>query len=355
MIKFEGKDLENKIELVSFLDDSFNISKKLFNDFVSSFDIDPSLFEHIYNADLIINNEEKEYIDEGIAFYLPSIEDPSINVHPIYLKSLLNENDYRNKYNLAMTLLHEMIHINRTILINNIVQCSNYVDTVDRDLDISEFDRLLFDRCNEGRYEEYDDFVLLKRVNSAIWIYNKLNKHFEIFMDIDDLDNIVFNKPVYSVPYIYYLNTPRVASDYCLDYTYSSFKNKDKEIIVDISLLQIPLEECLTETLSRIITYKTMCNLDIESTIEYVRLKSRQELISITTEIFKNKDFIKWFLLSCYEDEYYDYLKDIFKENYTDVLKLYEVLFYETSKYYKIISRDKFIELNKLVRKKIMD
>ena len=288
MIKYKGEFHNiNKEEINDFLDDSFYLSKLFFKSFVEYLGLNKELFDHLYNVDLVINNEDFDF-DEGVAFYLPSEEEPSINLHPIYIEELMESSDSdNNKYNLSMTLLHEMIHINRSILINNVVQCSDYLDTFDKE------------------------------------------------------------KPCI------YLNKPRVVSDYIMDYNYEDLKHLDIDLIIDKALIQLPFEECLTESMARVIYYYNFNkNMNYKTLIDYLKLKSKQDIIKITLELFKDKEFVKWFLLSCYEEVYFDYFKDRYKSNLEEIYKLYEYLYYETSNFHKIKSKDKAINLELMLQKK---
>ena len=64
-------------------------------------------------------------------------------------------------------------------------------------------------------------------------------------------------------------------------------------------------------------------------------------------------DFMNWFILSCYEDEYIDMLEDIFGEYYDRVLEIFSHLYYTNndrkyiSEYYELLNIIKCVKKSK--------
>ena len=284
MIKFKDKSLINDIDnkLVNYLSLAYTKSIDCIKNYLNSLNIDESIFNHLYDIDIdIIIKDSKSFV----AYYLPSDNELKINLSYSYLNFVVETNDL---YQLVLTLIHELLHINRSIILKNSIQCSLYIDDY---------------------YE------------------TKIEKN--------------------------YLNKPKLVSDYSLKYTYNDLNSiNDEFIIIDNIIRQYGLEEALTECTSRIILYSNLCNnYDINSIIDVVYKNTNVLLIKICLKMFKNKEFVRWFLLSCYEDEYFDYIEYLYKENYDEIVDLIDLLYYEEIESKTIISKDKALKLEYLLSK----
>ena len=341
MIKTEGEYKEYTIsenEMINYLNEAYNRAIEYFSYFVSRYDLEPSLFEHLFNLDLVI-----DYSDEdACAYYLPRKDNLEIHVFASYINELYTKNKDKNVIYLASTLIHEMIHINRTLILKNSIQCSKYIDDYNKFYNYSEFEFLLDRAINNNTYNDNPDYVLLKKVDNEKWIYNKNNNMFEVY----DGDTLIKNRFYY-----FYLNEPAVVSDYDLKYNYSDLNINNKDIIIDDIIKQLGIEECMTECLSAIIIYANKNkNLDIKDIIKLAVYNSKVELLKISFGLFYNEKTIYWLLTSCFEDEYINYLEKVY-EDYDEIVEYFDLLYYEKIKFGAIKSKDKAVKLEFLLNK----
>ena len=345
MIKFEGeykKYNTSEEEMISYLNDAYNRAINYFSYFVSRYDLDPNLFEHLYNIDLVIDYSN----EDACAYYVPRGDNLEIHVFSSYIDRLYTKNKDKDLDYLASTLLHEMLHVNRTVILKNSIQCSEYIDSYDKIFDYSSFEYLLDNSFNNNTYYDNPNYVILKKTNNETWIYNKNNNMFEIY------DGKLFlEKPKKYSYYYFYLNKPAVISDYDLKYNYDELNNKNKDIIIDDIIKQLGIEECMTECMSAIIVYANKNkNLDIKDIVNLAFSNCKVQLLKIGFRLFYDDNVIPWFLTSCYMDEYTNYLEKIYK-NYDEILDYFDLLYYEKIRYGLITSKDKAIKLEFLLNK----
>ena len=149
-------------------------------------------------------------------------------------------------------------------------------------------------------------------------------------------------------------------------YLSSSFYNKrgindkiyePKEIVKTRISNQRGIEEGLTEALTNMIFNSSFYDeFDLDEEANTVIHDNQIRLyVKAACHIYKafGYDFMNWFVLSCYEDEYIDMLEDIFGEYYDRVLEIFSHLYYTNndrkhiSEYYELLNIIKCVKKSK--------
>ena len=84
MIKTEGeykKYSTTENEMINYLNEAYIKAIEYFSYFVSRYDLEPSLFEHLFNLDLVIDYND----EDACAYYLPRKDNLEIHVFAIYI------------------------------------------------------------------------------------------------------------------------------------------------------------------------------------------------------------------------------------------------------------------------------
>lgn len=375
--------------------------------FCTLLNINPEIFNHIYQIPvkiedfLGINAEGFYYIMENyIALNSNTIE-----------KSLkrIDENPDDEKVKnveislIATLIVHEMLHANRSIIIENGLDKFNLIEKGKKETtkylqeqegyDLDQYDSLLHEVLQKTYIEEFKKFIPIKaKLNEdgsyTIVAYNLETKDYAIFANQqfkakmeDGIDKFLYQLALelndenekHVVTKEIYTNTNnndelegRNINDYYHPYSESGrlvdqsnmeSKNLSKEeydkLIVakqSIALKKINdsegIEEALVETLAQIIVM--------------TRNSKELELDKITTRIYDNNEYdikmaakliqkmgvdvIRWFLTSVYEDYYSDELEKTFQERYDELIIAFNEL-YDFSK--KCDNSDSILEYYK--------
>lgn len=360
MIKIDGNFYQ-----LHFSDELFYTLVKLANErknkilksFIKKLDLDPSLFEHLYNIDIFIDNNEND--SNSLAFYINNDErtnEPSISLSALYVEELLDRisknlsNKEKHINQLVVTLIHETIHCNRSIIVKNSIGSKE----IDRPTHVDDkFYNELYDECDRLLLERFngEDITILnvKEFNQdyEVVIYNRITDCFEyyiidssvlknsksIFDDIKKLINS--NSEGVYLDFVLPLQNRDAQSDLVtnldVDFEYQIPLSSMEQMVEEEKICsQLGLEEALTECLAYIIFESSNhSTFDKDEICTKLENDFKTYDIKIANEIFKqmDKDTIKWFILSCYEDEYTNRIKEFYKDDYSSLVSMVDSIY----------------------------
>ena len=331
--------------------------------FFSLLDLDPEMFSHLYSIPLKLGNRL-----DAKAFY--DTYENIIYIDKDYLMGCINrfESDPSEKdiLNMANTILHEMLHANRTVMINNETTSNNLDVKIDdererykqerKGFNTEEYDKYLY-RILSGDKYQYKTYIPVRiSINGNktlnIVAYNNDSHDYDLFYNVDiglefldkdfqhtvakELDTMKYkpDKTYYSLKFTE--ENIELASDYydgeLIDRKPKNMSISDYNDYLDDRQFEIQkrlntqrsLEEILTEAMSNIIMTARdddRLKLDVvcKKVIDY---PGRSEDVRAAAKIidYAGLDMVKWFLTSAYKEYYEDYLKELFKDKYKDIL-----------------------------------
>lgn len=330
----EGKKLKYSLDDYSEI---LSIAKKLSEDALMHFfdliGLDHSLFEHLKDIKLVIDLDEDNDYNEVIAFYENIWEDDrsidnAIHFLPEYLDSIIEDKSNIKVINdLARTIIHETIHSNRSIIINDGVICNGLISDVDEYEKyvsmFSGFSYKTFNKYKVLKYEKNNYFYTIYSYNTLTGDYNIFslpsNKRFK---GIDELEYWL-NKKTNMFCYLctienpYDFNPSALVSEYSTSFkNISKINNKNKKNVEIETNKQNGFEECLTEAFTAIIFYlrdKNVYNID-----ELFKNNYLTPDVKLALNFIKQLDIdtVRWFFLSCYEEEYTNKFYELYKSDY---------------------------------------
>ena len=151
------------------IQESKKIAVNSFKNFCINLNLDPDLFNHIYNIDISVENT----YEDNLAEY--DTQKNIIIINKFYISHLMKQsekniiNENKIKLNLALTIVHEMLHANRTIFINDGINNNIIINTIEN---------------GKKNIESFDDYVSLvsnfymKQISSELLDknYNNISK-----------------------------------------------------------------------------------------------------------------------------------------------------------------------------------
>lgn len=359
MVKELGENIEtkhSKEEIKSFCETALIESIRSFDNFIKLLGIDTSIFAHLRDINIVIDYTDDLDKIKAVGCYASSDSEDnnSIHISAKYIdKILIYLGKHRDKYDecldeLSHTIVHEKIHANRDIMIKDgtvslslLSSKSAKIARIKNSNLRKELDPLLMQNLNNS-----NDIILLKVKETEYYymayIYNNKNNSYEVFR----LDKKKFNMGNYfntfnmiqrylSLNFFMMPFTSCSASlddyefygvtDYVDDYIdVNELSNVEASSLYDFTLSKIGIEEALTEAFANIIIdskrkneldIKECCDLAIKDDDMPYDLKLAYYLVSNLSI-----DDIKWFFLSCYEDEYDNRIRKIFGDDYETLI-----------------------------------
>ena len=286
--------------------------------------LDPSWFSHLYKTPIVINLDTFYDIEDQVAFYDAINESEpefanTINLLPEFLDTILREIErYGFNDNLVNTLLHENIHANRSIIIN---------------------DAVIYPNCELFPSKEYEEFYNMfqgvsidTKKRYKVLKYSKSNKYkdYTIYAyDTKNGDYVVFRLParynlninninemerVLNRSDFIFVEEKRVSNPYSANPTiiasFNSMIFKHPETLEEDDMGKVCgeinkqhlFEESLTEGFARIILYlKDKDEFDFDELIKFYECRP---YIYLALNFIKDLDMdtIRWFFLSCYDE-----------------------------------------------------
>ncbi len=298
--------------------------------------LDPSLFKHLTEINIFIDKDEKSAYDDIYAFYENICEqnskyDNSIRLLADYINLICEFNDFDVAFaDLVRTIIHETIHANRSIIIDNGVlypksflnKSKNYTKYSDKYFNLITDGNSVFNVLKITKLETYSKIVVYNRQTDCFEIYKLSNKYINNIKSTSDMEELINRRLdlfefVKSIKNSSNINKTALISDYIT--TNPKMDDLSKKNMRNVSLeieKQKGFEECLTECFARIIFYlkdKDEFNFD-----ELLKSKDNTPDMILTYYFIKSLDMetIRWFFLSCYLDEYTNRFYELFKDNY---------------------------------------
>lgn len=345
----EYKYLLCEIKKVAY--DSFEI-------FLKRLGIDFDLFEHLYDIKCIIGktlnrDSYAEYFEEDNEIIISNkVVDAGlkeVKKGKLTYKKLVED--------CAISYLHEMIHANRAIIINNIMSKKNFLEylyiheyninyneelikykyaleNVIKNYDITKFGEnvpilVSFNKnksCNVVAYNfSQKEFLIYKNQNIDISLKNTKEFLYCVGIELNTKKHIATKTIKDYFDYEDKITMPCDFYDYNRNVYFNDISNGEIKRFYRELDYKSSLEEILTEALSIIMIYsRNHKDIDFNSIKE--RIKDENALLGVNFVEVLDFDTIKWFILSSYDDEYYDKFNKIFEEKYNELKKImYEV------------------------------
>ncbi len=328
-----------------------NISILAFEKFIKNINLEPSMYDHIYNIKVSYNKMPDDKIGEYNAVT------NSININSNWLDEL--ELDNKSILNVANVILHEMIHANRTIIINNGLSLSHVSDKLNNEINLYEIDTYKLQNL-------FEKDIVIKRIsidNNECIIYNKKQKRINI-LEEDESGTLQLKKSIADIKHQEY-EMPAVVCDYYHEYDNKVVKEKCKtldeylkkflkevEEINEMIKRQDSLEETMTEVIALIIL--------INRKKDYFNLeeccnKLKENVVSVDEKIIlsflekMDTEFIRWFFTAVYEEHYVNEYKNILKEEYDRFLTEFDYIL-DTVKNNEKVDRNKLDDIKKIIK-----
>ncbi len=348
--------------------------------FLNNLDINPKLLQHIYDVEMVF--VEKEVKGVSYPNYNPvtniielSPNDFTKSINAIKNVGMDSEKGRKIYGDLVASLLHEMLHANRALMIEGGVNAKNIDDKYDDDVsksiavsqghDIVKYEELLFKMMDDEYIDSFTQYIPIKakRFEDGVTViaYNKSEKSFveftkqkfnetfngdphdylvDIGLELNSIAGKMFHKPtrtIYAYPEEKQNNDDMVAdaSDFYHDYKPNETDILDAADHIDH---QQDFEEIIVETLSYMIYMsRNKSYIDLEELSSKIIDSNDSDLDIKVGAYLINKcglDLLNWYMLSTYDFSYTDYFKKTFKEEYDDLLENMSIL-YEPNEYSK--------------------
>ena len=248
-------------EIYDLINDSKKIAIDSFKYYIDKLGLNPDAYEHLYNIKIEIDDNDSYLPDNfeitlsfsNILDYIDLIEEAKRDNNTRCINNI--------KANLAVSILHEMLHANRTIFIEGGISIS------------------ILNKQKENEIKQNHI------ITTADYYHSKTEE--------------LFTKN-------------------------EKEKNKKIEEINTIIKNQDGLEETIVEVLANImiISYFNK-DFDINTAIKKYRDSMITDDLDLATTIIERigPRFIKWYLTSAYEDIYHDLIEEEFKEKTPELLK----------------------------------
>ena len=322
----------------------------------------------VYNHDSNIVNDSLSSNEERRLEHNNSLQYHSIWINYDYLRTLYNEyvngSESRKKSAILVlceTIIHEIIHENRAILrkYDNTLNNLDYIYASDeKEKSVNSKYNVSLLRSEVERLYSLGDLTNETLISSCRGLENYdiyYNPNVKLFI-IKSIDGNVIDQIDDAIIYGYEDET----------YLSSSFYSKrgindkiyePKEIVKTRILNQRGIEEGLTEALTNMIFNSSFYDeFDLEEEANTVIHDSQTRLyVKAACHIYKafDYDFMNWFILSSYEDEYIDELENTFGEYYDRVLEIFNHLYYSNNdrkyigEYYELLNIIKCVKKSK--------
>lgn len=337
--------------------------------FFGLLNIPEGLLDHLFDIEILIDYDNDclrkikvggKEVDEAIAVYSSATndEDDAIYISHDYVNKILlalkkgrvTRQDVINEF--AATIIHELLHRNRTIILDNSLKLEDapYYDKYNeifKDYDISKYKFLLDEAINNNFYNYFDKIVPLSIINKGNNIYDVVayNKETNTFILYNnqrfgtkkDMTLLLIGVELNSLNishepdvYISYKNGDyNEEIFYCTSEYYhqkgDTIEKRDERVSN-----QVFIEEAIVEVLARfILETRKNYKIDLEK-IETILSKDRFlrdcDLLAGKMLMMMGLPTIKWFILSCHEEEYDDRLYKTFEEKYNLLLNYFKDL-----------------------------
>ena len=377
---FNNLPFSNEL-MYSLVDYANNKKNEILVGFFRKLDLDPSLFNHLYDIDILIDNSNED--DNVFAYYVDNNENTGESTIYVTTQFLTNQltkigKDPSNseKYidQVVITLIHETIHSNRSIIVKNSI---NLKDTNKDYYNDNEYFKEVYAEFEDLLSKKYngEDITILKVLASftdyEIVVYNrKLDTYEYYYIDYDYIDNdsptlfddikeiIEYNlddlPPSISLKRIDKDAAPDIIANIDAESEYSLPLSNMEQLVEGEKISgQLGLEESLTECLSYIVFESSKHDtFNKDEICESIKKYIFTDDVRLANGLFKqmDEDVIKWFILSCYADEYTNKIEEFYGESYPEIVSMFDSIY---SSYKNLKAPDKNLcnDTLKLIKK----
>ena len=333
---------------------ALKVAENSLRNFFKNIDLDDSLFEHLFKIPVIIR-----YIEDDNAAY--SNDDTAcIILNKSFIQELeeVNTNEKMEKSivnTIAFNIVHEMLHANRTVLMGNSLEKIYYEEELNNQLsdkiqelytsDLDHYKKNLDSIIQHKIISVGGKTVILGVINDEIngkrvILYNNESKSFyEMYSNgtIISVNEDLLHKDSSAISHVscdYYhgqnfklkdLKEKNITKNK-MKKEYKKEHNEKVRHIGKVLDAQYELEEAITNSVADIIIKtRNDSELDLGKTADFLIKRVEDKKEAVILEIIKRKgiDFIKWFMLSSYDDCYYDLTYKMFGDKYEDFLNMY--------------------------------
>ena len=402
-------------EYTDLVNEAKELAIKSMKHFYKLLNLDPDLLNYLNNIPIKI--EKTKYDNSGE--YLPKENYIIINTKEVEFMLGHIHQDPKNKdkknlvlANLAVTIIHEMLHANRTVLIDNGLNASNISDKLDIEIikhiqekkghDLNQYRMFLSDMLNKPYASDFKTYIPIKVKKNedktyTVIAYNRQTKNYDEFtnqkfkinqqketdallhqigIELNEKKNnhqvtdtiytfINNNKPdtLLAKDYYYpYLKSGRIVNGSDLPSKdisteeYIQIINKKTNDVIDRFENADGFEEIITETLADIIIMsrkKEQLDLKTITTTLYTTPETFYD-VKIGAKFIQKMgpEMIKWFLTSAYQAYYNDEMEKIFQEKYDDLLLDFNDIYGSVS-YEEKPSEFSISDIDKIVDEKV--
>ena len=382
---------EKKKLYTQLVKESRKIANNALKNFYNNLGLEPERVEHLLNIPLKMGrtdeNADAQYVqnENFIIFNVKYLEKMAKHLVEIPKEKVL--------LHIAVSYVHEVIHANRTLYINDGLNVNTIKEIADNELikfdqdkkyDLNNYISILNNITNTmdiSNIETYIPITFKQNEDKTYTViaYNKKTKNFEEFanqnfnINSNDNENNQFHilsqelnnqnslhKPTNTI-FTFFKEDDKVekvalACEYYHPYTKEGKIVPDEELegenlssqefvklldrktneIIDRLENQTNFEEIITETLANIIIMtRNSDKIDLEELYNILENSNADLDTKMCIKMLKETgiDIIKWFMTAVYDEVYEDKFEEIFGDRYTDLLMdfndLYEALQYD--------------------------
>ncbi len=342
MIKYDKEAISK--EIYNLVKKAQETSLNYIKHFFTLLDLDPELFNHLYKINLFIDHERFLLNDEQFAaFYYTRGNE--IHIYKSFIENIMHNKDKNYEqllHVLSFTLTHEYMHANRDIYLNDSITniqlllfnyenkyeefTQKYGHLIKMKRNIEELSITQYkDHTDIIAYDHGNNFFKIYRINNDK-TYNKKEIHRIInsyplqrendCQFITSYYNQKSSKPfnnIYNAPSFLYNPTKNI----------NSLNRDEKKAYERTISKQNSMEEILIDAVAYIIlNSRNKDKLDLNATYEYFKAYNNNPVLNIGLYLFNEigEEGLKWFILSCYMEEYRDRLKEIYDSKYPQIL-----------------------------------
>ena len=354
--------------------------------------LDPNLFNHIYSVNMVVRKIKSKKNELPVCATLEQ-KTFTLLIDRDYVESLMEMSNNKELsedalvLNLALTIVHEMLHINRTIIINNLPNAYNYQLNLQRDIrrseqkfseyDVPKYDRLTERMIREGHLDDFEYFMPVDIKVSATGlvtavVYNKKTGNFQVYkntgkdlpliklLDYDNYEELytIVGKQVnmgtgklrcvetlsslkgdlrgaekddttLSADFYFNLHDEKLEKA-VTPKDFEEILTNDYKVAIDRMEYGRRLEEAITEALAVIIVYsKNTLEFDLDYYCDIVVGNDERAENRIAANIIRlgGIELLKWFATSSYDEYYEDKLKKLFGAQYYKFMELIHIIF----------------------------
>ena len=360
-------------EEIEKINDAKIIAMESINKFLLKLNLDPDAFSHLQN----INIKIVKY--DTMGEYRPNNNTIIISIKNLKEKPTLE---------IALTLVHEILHANRSLFIYDGINAKELNELNKENVlsdkivstkkhNINEYIYILEKKLTTEEKNKFPKYIPINITQNDdntfnVIAHNKYTKHYEEFNNIvlnnnekypnGELFEIIGlilndknNNYISSKIDLIEKNNNKIitANDYYHPTNESdTINNLNIDHAVEIIDDQNNFEEVMVESIAHIIIMSRNDNdIDLDKICNKLENSNTSDIdTTLCVKLIKaiGPNILKWFMLSCYEDTYYNMFLQTIQENYEELIQNFSYL-YDTIIYNEEIDKDNVNNINYLI------